>query len=260
MTVGAPARPGPARRVLSRRAGLAIAIAVLAITTVVANAVLPGWSLGGWAYPLVNGAIAGLLVLLAARCGLGAAQIGFDRRTLRRSALVGLAGAALVGLAYALALALPPLRQAFDDERAAGLSVGWLLWVAVVRIPIGTVLLEEVAFRGVLPALLGGSDRAPGRSWTPPRREWRPALASSVLFGLWHVLPSLSLAGQNAALGSLFGSAATVLVPLLAVAGSTLAGLWLCWWRYAGRGLLTPIMVHVTTNSGALVAAWAVGG
>lgn len=258
MTVGAPARPGPARRVLSRRAGLAIAIGLLAITTVVANAVLPRWSLGGWAYPLVNGAMAGLLVLLAARCGLDSEQIGFDRRTLRRSALVGLAGAALVGLAYALALA--PLRQAFDDERAAGLSVGWLLWVAAVRIPIGTVLLEEVAFRGVLPALLGGSDRAHRRSWTPPRHEWWPALGASVLFGLWHVLPSLSLAGQNAALGSLFGSAATVLVPLLAVAGSTLAGLWLYWWRYAGRGLLTPIMVHVATNSGALVAAWAVSG
>jgi hypothetical protein len=106
-----------------------------------------------------------------------------------------------------------------------------------------------VAFRGVLPALLGGGSR-----WS-----WRPALGASALFGLWHALPSISLAGQNAALGSLFGpfgSAATVLVPLLAVAASMLAGLWLCWWRYAGRGLLASILVHLATNSGGLLVAW----
>jgi membrane protease YdiL (CAAX protease family) len=70
------------------------------------------------------------------------------------------------------------------------------------------------------------------------------------------VLPSLHLAGANPALGSLFGAAATVLVPLLAVAGSAVAGVWLCVWRYAGRGLLAPIMVHLATNSGGLVVAW----
>jgi len=34
----------------------------------------------------------------------------------------------------------------------------------LVIIPLGTVVMEEVAFRGVLPALLG---RRPG--WTPAR-------------------------------------------------------------------------------------------
>ena len=72
-----------------------------------------------------------------------------------------------------------------------------------------------------------------------------PVVAGSIDDGV--LLPALPAEGERKK-------------PLLAVAGSTLAGLWLCWWRYAGRGLLTPIMVHVTTNSGALVAAWAVGG
>ena len=245
MAAHAPTRP---RRPVSRRAGLVAALALLAVVTVVANRVLPGWSLGGWAYPLVNGTAAVLLVVLARRCGLTAGELGLGTATLRRSALVGLAGAGAVGIAFLVATVVPQLRDLFDDERAAGLSAGWLLWVAAVRIPVGTVLLEEVAFRGVLPALLGGGEER--------RLFWRPALASSVLFGLWHVLPSMSLSGQNAALGSLFGGAGPVLVPLLAVAGSTVAGLWLCWWRYAGRGLLAPILVHLSTNSGGLLLAW----
>jgi uncharacterized protein len=242
MTGNAPVR---VRRVLSRRAGLGLTAVLLAVVTVVANRVLPGWSLGGWAYPFVNGAAAVVLVLLAARCGLSAGAVGLRRDALRRSALVGLAGAGLMALALLVAFAVPPVRDAFDDERAADLSPTWLLWVAAVRIPIGTVLLEEIAFRGVLPALLGGGDR-----W-----KWRPVLGASALFGLWHALPSMSLVGQNAALGSLFGPAA-VLVPLLAVAGSTIAGVWLCFWRYAGHGLLAPILVHLAANNGGLLLAW----
>ncbi|MET9258558.1 CPBP family glutamic-type intramembrane protease [Amycolatopsis sp. NPDC004079] len=60
------------------------------------------------------------------------------------------------------------------------------MWLALARIQLGTVLIEEIAFRGVLPALLGASER------------WRPVLSASVLFGLRHLLPSLALA-QNAA-------------------------------------------------------------
>ena len=54
------------------------------------------------------------------------------------------------------------------------------LWRVLVVIPLGTVLPEELAFRGLLLALLG-------------RRYGVVAgiLLSSGLFGLWHVVPSL---------------------------------------------------------------------
>jgi membrane protease YdiL (CAAX protease family) len=55
------------------------------------------------------------------------------------------------------------------------------------------VVLEEVAFRGVLPALVDGG-------W------WRATLVSSALFGLWHVLPSLGMSSANAAAGAALGS------------------------------------------------------
>ena len=50
-------------------------------------------------------------------------------------------------------------------------------------------LLEELAFRGVLPAVARPARRG---AW-----RWRPVLGGSVLFGLWHVLPSLDLARRN---------------------------------------------------------------
>jgi uncharacterized protein len=62
-----------------------------------------------------------------------------------------------------------------------------MMLTAFVLIPIGTVLLEEVAFRGVLWGLL------------PTARGTAVAtIGSSVLFSLWHVLPSLGLDSDNA--------------------------------------------------------------
>ena len=102
--------------------------------------------------------------------------------------MFGLIGLTVVGIGFGIAMAVPDLRTLFDDGRLGTLGLGTLLWVTLVRIPLGTVLLEEVAFRGVLPALFGGGER-----W-----RWGPVLATSALFGLWHVLPSLALT-QNAA-------------------------------------------------------------
>ena len=236
------------RRALSRPVGVLLAVLVLAATTVLVNRVLPGW-----AYPVWNTAVAGGLVLLAMACGMRLEQLGLRRDTARRAALVGLAGAASIAVAFGVALAVPALRSAFDDQRAA-VGAGTVLWAALVRIPFGTVLLEEVAFRGVLPALL---DRdAPDGPSLDLRWRWPPVLGASALFGLWHVLPSLGLAGSNAAVGGLFGAASAALAPLAAVLASVLAGVALCAWRRAGGGLLTPILVHLATNSGGVLLAW----
>jgi uncharacterized protein len=42
-------------------------------------------------------------------------------------------------------------------------------------------------------------------------------------------------------------------VAMLAAAG---AGVVLHWWKHTGRGLLTPALVHLGTNSGRLLIAW----
>jgi membrane protease YdiL (CAAX protease family) len=220
---------------------LAATILLLGASNVAVNRVL-----SPRAYPYVNGSTALALLWLAHAAGVEPSALGLDVRHAGRSAVVGLAGASAVVLAFGVALGVPSLRTAFDDQRIEDQDLGSMLWNALVRIPVGTVLLEEVAFRGVLPALLGGGDH-----W-----HWKPVLGASALFGLWHVLPSLEL-HRNAAVSAMFGAkAATFLVPAAAVLASAAAGVTLSAYRHAGRGLLAPALVHTATNSGGALAAW----
>ena len=123
------------------------------------------------------------------------------------------------------------------DERGA-VSLAAVLFVALVRIPLGTVVLEELAFRGVLPALVGGG-------W------WRATLVSSGLFGLWHVLPSM---GASPAVTAALGTSGAVVGTVLF---TTAAGVvFRAWQRWSGH-LVTPMLLHAVTNSlGVLIAWW----
>src|SRR4029450_7903746 len=102
------------------------------------------------------------------------------------------------------AVALPPTRQAFADTRATSLSGAALLWHLLVRIPLGTALLEEVAFRGVVYAMVERRRGVRGGGVGSAVRLG--VVGSSLLFGLWHVLPSLGLRRANAAVADVLGS------------------------------------------------------
>ena len=125
----------------------------------------------------------------------------------------------------------------------------WLVaYTTLVRIPLGTVVLEETLFRGVLLGL--GL-----RRWSP----WRATAFASVLFGLWHVLPASGLAANPATAGlatsGAGGRAATVAV---AVASTALIGAAWCWLRLRARSLLAPALVHLASNSLGYLVAWLV--
>ncbi|WP_158890944.1 CPBP family intramembrane glutamic endopeptidase [Amycolatopsis anabasis] len=238
-TTFAPVRaPRPTSR--RRAAAVLVAVFLLAAATFLANRVLPGW-----AYPVCGAGTAVLLVAVARGSGLRPRDVGLDRRHVRRSASTGLAAAGVVALGFALALAVPALRPVFHDGRVGDPGIGEVLWQVLIRIPLGTVLVEEIAFRGVLPALLGGDER-----W-----RWGPVLGASGLFGLWHLLPSLALV-RNAAVQSLFGGLPLAVISALAMLAAAVAGVGLCWLRHAGRGVLAPVLFHLATNCGGLLIAW----
>ncbi|WP_103352548.1 type II CAAX prenyl endopeptidase Rce1 family protein [Amycolatopsis sp. CA-128772] len=224
----------------SVRRGPAVAAAVvtLAASTTLANRVLPGW-----AYPLCGLVAAAVLVALARAAGCSWLDLGLH--TVRRPALVGLAGAGLVAVVFGIALAVPALRTVYQDGRVGDPDFAQLLWLTCGRILFGTVLIEEVAFRGVLPALFGAADE---------RWRWRPILAAAALFGLWHALPALAI-GRNAAVHEVFGSTPAVVLQVLAMAAAGAAGIFLHWWRHTGRGVLASVIVHFTTNAGGLALA-----
>src|SRR5690606_18920394 len=113
------------------------------------------------AYVAWNLAVAGGLVSLARRAGHDAEAIGLGRDQLAAGLRAGGMGAAAVALAYGGLASSRAGRVVFADDRVTTLSGPEAAWQAGVRIPVGTVVLEEVAFRGVLPALLGATSGWP---------------------------------------------------------------------------------------------------
>jgi uncharacterized protein len=85
---------------------------------------------------------------------------------------------------------------------------------------------------------------------------------SSALFGLWHVLPSLNLADVNPVFEGLLGSgiAGKLVGVAIAVVGTFLIGLWLCFLRYRSGSILAPMIVHYASNAGGYLFAWLFGG
>jgi uncharacterized protein len=197
-------------------------------------------------------AAAALLLVLARRDGCSWGALGLDHRSLAPGLRWAGVLVAAVLLGYLVAVALPPTRQAFADTRATSLSAAALLWHLLVRIPLGTALLEEVAFRGVAYAML------------ERRRGTLAAVAgSSLLFGLWHVLPSLGLRRANAAVAGVVGAGTVgaVVAVVAGAAGTALAGVVLCQLRRRSGGLLAPFALHWALNALGLLVAWlAFGG
>lgn len=190
-----------------------------------------------------------LLLALARRDGCSWAELGLSSRLRARGLRWGAVAALIVLAGYLAAAALPGTRQALVDERAADLSLAGMLWHALVRVPLGTVLLEEVAFRGVLYALLARRV-GPG-----------PAVAvCSLLFGFWHVLPSLGPRHRNAAVADLLGAgpAGTAVWLGATVAGTTVAGVLFCELRRRSGSLLAPAGLHWALNSLGYGFGWAV--
>src|SRR5215467_8709286 len=105
-----------------------------------------------WYVPL-NACATGAALSLAAASGLTADDLGLGRGAWRVGGPgSGWAGATAAG--WLLIAALPATRPVLGDKRVAGLGGRAVAYQALVRIPVGTVLWEETAFRGVLQAAL----------------------------------------------------------------------------------------------------------
>lgn len=182
--------------------------------------------LEGARYVAANLAAAAALLALARRRGLDLGPVEVADGV-RAGASVG----AAVGLLLAALLTTPTGRRALRDQRLAGLTDAGVAWEVLGRIPLGTVALEEVAFRGVLPEM--GSDAA-----------------SSIAFGLWHIPPTLRTLDAN----GVSSPAARAAAVLVAVVGTGLVGGFFC--RLRRRyGLLAPAVAHAAVNGLGTVAS-----
>lgn len=212
-------------------------LSLLAGVTLLNNAAAPGlyvlWACAG---------IVGL-GLLARADGLHRRDWGFGPVT-GRAARAAAVLAAVTAAALLVGTQLPGVTDAYVDERVVGMGAGEVAYAALVRAPVGTALLEEVAFRGVLLAML---TRRYGTAWG--------VVGSSVAFGIWHLPPSLGLAAGNAAIGSALG-AHPLVASAIAMVAAALAGAFLCLLRIRYDHLVAPLAVHGTANSLGYLLAW----
>jgi len=217
-------------------------VAILALTgyaNVIANQVLSPW----WHIPF-NLGILGVAIAIARHAGLTVPDLGYRRDRIGRGLVVGGIVMAVIGVGMLIGVAIPATRQVFSDDRVIDRSTAAVLFDALIRIPIATAFYEETLFRGVLFGMFV--------------RRWRPlwaAVATSALFGLWHILPTIHTLDTNPAGGMLDGAVGTVAAAGGAVVGTAVAGFVFLWLRLRANSTVAPVLAHIATNTFALIAA-----
>jgi membrane protease YdiL (CAAX protease family) len=217
----------------------AVGVAVLALHNLAAHRLLPAP-----AGAALNLATAAGLTAFASHAGCSRAELGIGAEEAGRGLRLGLGAAAAAGGGVALAAALPATRRFFGDRRVGDVGRGEAAYHLAIRIPVMTALAEEVLFRGVLLALFR-QRRAPlvAVAWT------------SLLFGAWHVLPTIDHYQGNPASDLVAdprrGRRLAVLATGLATTG---AGGVFAWLRLRSGSVLAPVLAHAAVNLSAYLA------
>lgn len=186
-----------------------------------------------------------ILPALALRSGCSPADLGLDRTDLSRGLKTGSIAAAYCSIGIGIAAALPSTRRFFLDPRLRDMSLKETLYHASLRIPVATAMAEEIMFRSALHALFARAHSLRTTlTWT------------SVLFGLWHILPTLDTFDGNTASKIVQSPGRTRPIAALGIAGATGgAGLFFSYLRLRSRSVAASVLTHATMNVTGLVIA-----
>ena len=225
-----------------RRGGVppeAVGVAVLAAHNLAVHRLLPAP-----ADAALNLATAVGLAGFAGRAGCSPADLGIRAEDLGSGLRTGLWAAAVAAGGVAAGAALPATRRFFHDRRVRDVGRPEAVYHLALRIPLATALAEELLFRGALLALL---------------RQRRPTAAAvlwtSLLFGAWHVLPTIDHYHGNPASDLVAdpgrGQGLAVAAAMLSTAG---AGGVFAWLRLRSGSVLAPALAHAALNMSAYLA------
>jgi membrane protease YdiL (CAAX protease family) len=182
--------------------------------------------------------------LLGMKAGVTLEDQGMSRRHVPGGIAHGLAASAPIAFALAAASRHRDLRRLYQEQSIESASPHRALYEALVRIPFGTALPEEVIFRGTSMALLARR-RSPAAT----------ILVSSALFGLWHIaptaqriheLPHVRRRPKSYQLAHIAAS----------VAATALAGVALGCLRLRSGSIIAPWLAHTTANATGYVITW----
>lgn len=170
---------------------------------------------------------ASAVVLAAGWARADAKELGLRRGS---GIATGVTAAAVVAAGSWVASRLPLTAPLFADQRVSDDDVAYQ---TLVRIPLGTVSLEELAFRSVLPVLLDGAQRE------------RASVRSAALFGLWHIIPTLNTLDINGVSDPQSRRVAVV----TGVVSTAVAGLIFDKLRLRSGSVVAPMLVHWSANA-----------
>jgi membrane protease YdiL (CAAX protease family) len=181
--------------------------------------------------------------ILAARAGASTRhqglQIGAAPRGIGYGIGFGVPAAVLVGFVSA-----SERSRGLHNPHATKVTARRAAYELVVRIPLGTALPEELIFRGALLGIL--------------LRRFRPATAAAIssgVFGMWHIIPTMSRMKDNERFWQRSVAFRGAYVAMM-VAATTAAGFLLAWLCYASGSITAPWLVHSAANSAGFAAAW----
>ena len=217
-------------------------VAILALAgyaNIVANEVLDEV----WDIPFNLGVLV-VALLIARRAGTTWTSMGLRPDRAKRGFFVGGIAIGIIAVGVAIAIAIPTTRELFRDQRIMDNSIAWVLFQAFVRVPFATALYEEVLFRGIVFGML-----------VRRRSPLVAGLATSLLFGLWHVLPTIQTLDTNPG-GDLFGGITGISLAVVgSIVGTAIAGLAFLWIRLLANSTYASVLAHIGTNSVAMLGS-----
>lgn len=189
---------------------------------------------------ILNFGIAATAIMLGFGFGLTPRQMGISLYTIGSGIVIAAVASGVIAIATMLIALIPPLRKYFLGDNLSKASGKLIAFEAGIRIPFSTALIEEVLFRGVLLGLLLA------------HYNTFVALAySSIIFGLWHIFPTIATLEQNDATAAAIqrkkhrkytGIAGTVTI-------TTVAGVLFGYIRILADSIIAPWLLHWTINA-----------
>jgi membrane protease YdiL (CAAX protease family) len=210
---------------------LTLVVLILLYGTVLARLVPKKWHL------YLNIFIAGVAIILGMAFGLSLSQMGLGH--ILPGIFVAIGASAIITVATLVISTIPYLRRFFLGDDLAHASGKLIAFEAAIRIPLGTALVEEILFRGVLLGLLLQHQSTLGA-----------LLISSLIFGLWHIFPTINTLETNNELSVMNAKKARQAGSILgAVSVTFIAGLIFGWLRIIANSIIAPWILHWSINA-----------
>lgn len=223
-----------------------LAIEILLALLIVCYGALLSYALPKNTHIALNLLFAGIAVFVGLLSGLSLDAMGLAVSSLAKGALYAAGIIAVIIIGIGIASRLPYIGSFFANESFSSVSKKRVFYEAGFRVPLGTALLEEVLFRGLLLGLLLQNNSTEAA-----------LLLSSLIFGLWHIFPTVNQLEENQAAKEMVAGkrGRRILSVLAVVLTTTVAGILFGLLRVWSGSLITPWLVHWAINASGIVSS-----